>query len=301
MGLQLRHRPGALKDFLRLKGELAKGHFKPYYVLLGREVFLKKEAERLIRDAYLKAEGALECKVFVVGEDASLKEALGEVCALPFFSSRKVVVLRLKTPLEPKDLHALLDLLASHRPPTIVVVEAEELETKGLEEGNVYCLETTPYELNYWIKYMARERGMVISQQAIELLKELVGPDLQVLSSEVEKLYLFKGHGIVGLEEVEAVVSDFRLRSAFEAVDALEKGDLAKAFLVLEKLLSQGEPPPKVLGAVAWKIRERIKKGEQGLREVLKGLYKVDLASKRSSYGRLYLEAFFLEGLSSLL
>lgn len=301
LGLQLKHRPTALKDYLRLKAELSKGRFKPYYVLLGHEVFLKKEAERLIRDAYLGSGETLEYKVLIIGEDVSMKEALWEVCSLPFFSSRKLVILRLKVPLEPKELQLLREALSSHRPSIVPVVEAEELEIEGLEEGNIYYLEMNPYELNYWIKYMARERGMVISQQAIELLKELVGSDLQVLSSEVEKLYLYKGHGIVGLEEVEAVVSDFRLRSAFEVVEALEKGDVAKAFLVLEKLLSQGEPVLKVLGAIAWRIRERIKKGDHGLAEVLKGLYKVDLTCKRSSHGRVSLEAFFLEGLGRLL
>lgn len=299
--LQLRHRSSALKDYLRLKTELTKGNFKPYYVFLGREVFLKKEAERLIRDSYLGSGGSLEYKVLIIGEDFSIRDALAEARSFPFFSSRKIVVLRLKAPLETKELQTLTEVLVSHRPPTILLVEAEELETKDLEEGNIYYFEVTPYELNYWIKYMAREKGMVISQQAIELLKELVGCDLQALSSEVEKLYLYKGHGIVGLEEVEAVVSDFRLRSAFEVVEALERGDLTKAFLVLERLLYQGEPVPKILGAITWRIRERIKKGDHGLMEALKGLYKVDLATKKSSHGRLFLEAFFLEGLSSLL
>jgi DNA polymerase-3 subunit delta len=57
------------------------------------------------------------------------------------------------------------------------------------------------------------------------------------------------------LDDVKAVVGDFREYSSFDLAAALGSKDRAKAFLILSRLLQEGEQPVGLLGAIAWNFR----------------------------------------------
>lgn len=266
----------AQRGFPELERDL-KGGLSPLYYLWGRDPFPLSRAEALIRERALpEGEGG----VFAFsGEEG--RAILEELRTLPFLSPAKVVVVKDSRPFLREAMELLLGYLSSPNPRAVLVLESPEPPPDPLASWS-YCLEVGPRDFYYWLNRLAKERGLVVTRRAGALLRELCGNDLLSLDQELEKLYLYKGRGVVDVGDLEEVLADFRLRNAFELVRSLEGGDLKGALAVLDRLYQQGEPSPKIIGAIAWKIREEVKGREDPrLLGILKELYRLDHEAKR--------------------
>lgn len=276
------------RGFPELEKDL-KGGLAPLYYLWGRDPFPLSRAEALIRERALP--GGEEGTVTFSGEEG--QAILEEVRTLPFFSPAKVVVVKDSRPFLRGSLDLLLCYLRSPNSRAVLILESPDPPPDPLVSWG-YCLEVGPRDFYFWLNRLAKERGLVITRRAGALLRELCGNDLLSLEQEVEKLYLYKGRGVVDIGDLEEVVADFRLRSAFELVRSLEEGDPKGALAILDRLYQQGEPSPKIIGAMAWKIREELKEREDPrLVGILKELYRLDHEAKRRGTA----SKFLLEGL----
>ncbi|MHB8767322.1 MAG: DNA polymerase III subunit delta, partial [Deferrisomatales bacterium] len=84
--------------------------------------------------------------------------------------------------------------------------------------------------------------------RVLQALVLRVGPDLQLLHQEVEKLRVFAGQGgVVTEEDVEALVGESRGTTVFALCDALGRRDLPGSLRGLRTLVRLGEPAPKLL------------------------------------------------------
>jgi len=91
-----------------------------------------------------------------------------------------------------------------------------------------------------------------ISDQALDGLVNLVGPNLRQLESEIEKLALYSGaRPRIELADVEVVVTRNKLARAFAVADALGERDLPRLFRTLDSEL--------------WEMKFDKKKSEIGL------------------------------------
>lgn len=288
-------------DFLRLEGELERGELRPFYLLVGQDDYLRRRAEGMIVEAALEPpERGLNLTVLSATE-ASAEEVAESVRVLPFMAKRRVVVVReAERFLTERALPEALQRYAEGPNPQGVLILSASGRCWPRRGQKEWLYDLTPSgrgEVLYWIRRFAAEKGMKISPGALALLRELVGDDLMALSNEVEKLALFKGEGgVVDEGDVQEVVADVRVASVFELVDAMEGGDLRRGLAVLEKIWAQGEPSPKILGAIAWRLRERIKReANPKLVEALRRLHEVDLRLKRrGGTGKFLLEELLL-------
>lgn len=109
--------------------------------------------------------------------------------------------------------------------------------------------------LQRWLHRRVAEKGSTISPQASRLLASLVGENLWVLSSEIEKLALFTGGREINVEDVETLVSHARQANVFAMVDALIERRAGMAAMLLHRLLDDGAPPPFLLSMVTRQLR----------------------------------------------
>ncbi|RLA78914.1 MAG: DNA polymerase III subunit delta [Deltaproteobacteria bacterium] len=286
------------RDFLRLERELGRQELREAYLLCGEDPYLLQRAERMIIEAVLSpAERGFNLTVFS-GKEAAVKEVVEAARTLPFMASRRVVVLRDAEEVFKRPPAVLTDYLNRPTPSTVLLMVAKKriAPPPEVSEG-FYDLTPSRREVSLWLKRLARERGIALTPAALSLLRELVGDDLTALSLEVEKLALYKGKGTVDEEDVQEVVADIRVRSVFEMVEAMEHGDLDRAISVLERIWRHGDPSPKILGAIAWRIRDRLKKGGDGrLVRALRRLQALDLEVKRrGTAAKLLLAEMILE------
>lgn len=111
-------------------------------------------------------------------------------------------------------------------------------------------------QLQDWVLRRARSQKRLISPEAARMLVELLGDNLRMLASEIDKLGVYVGEsGEIGLDDVRTLTSAGRELDAFELTDALARGDRSAALARLHGLLDQGEPPLRIVGLVAFQTR----------------------------------------------
>ena len=79
-----------------------------------------------------------------------------------------------------------------------------------------------------------------MSPQAVRLIASLVGENLWVLSSEIEKLLIYTSGRSIDEKDVKAVVSHARDANVFAMVDALIEGRAPTAASLLYRLFEEG-------------------------------------------------------------
>jgi len=110
-------------------------------------------------------------------------------------------------------------------------------------------------QLQAWIKKRVSEEGGNISPQAVGLLSRLVGSNLWIMASEIDKLVLFTSGRQIEETDVKAVVSYAQEANVFAMVDAIieSKAELAEQWL--QQLLQRGAPPAYLLTMLSRQVR----------------------------------------------
>ena len=109
--------------------------------------------------------------------------------------------------------------------------------------------------LQEWIWARVKKAGGDISPSAVRLLADLIGGNLWVMSSEIEKLCLYSQGRRIEEGDVMRVVSYSRESNVFAAIDALMRGQTSAAATLLHRLLNEGAAPPYLLFMITRQFR----------------------------------------------
>lgn len=114
-------------------------------------------------------------------------------------------------------------------------------------------------EISDFIKFTASEKKLRINSQAVEVLRDLIGPNLALIERAIEKLYIAYGSDrVITPDMVEEQVIDTRQRSVFELTKAISERDIVKAMAALHILLAQDQEPVAINGMLAMHARRLI-------------------------------------------
>jgi DNA polymerase-3 subunit delta len=100
------------------------------------------------------------------------------------------------------------------------------------------------------MKKRAEIRGIELSNDAIDYLIGLIGPDLGLLSSEIEKISLL-GEKSVEVKDIADIVTGGRLYGIFDLVNALSQQDADNVFRIYRSLRETAEDY-SLIGALNW-------------------------------------------------
>ncbi len=236
----------------------------PVVCLLGDEPFLVGRALAALEAEVLAgaADPGLGRELFTApaATAASVRSAAE---TLPLLGGRKLVVVRDAHRWSADQWKPLLPYLASPNPSTCLVLVAEKIDRR-LKAGKavlaaaevVRCDRPRDAELAGWVRRLAEEQGLRLDPRVVQSLVLRVGPDLQLLAQEVDKLRSFAGDGgAVTLDDVEALVGESRATTVFALCDALGERNMDKAVGALRRLLALGEPPVRLLYMIARHFR----------------------------------------------
>ena len=135
----------------------------------------------------------------------------------------------------------LAELIASKR------VVAEEMGTPD------------PRQLSGWIIRTARDEGIAIDGQAVQLLANFVGPNLRQLANELQKLSLYANGRSISAGDVKLMVSDSSEGLIWDLTDALSQRDGRKAMRSLHDLRRGDANPFYLLTMMARQYRILVK------------------------------------------
>ena len=125
--------------------------------------------------------------------------------------------------------------------------------------------------LDKWITSRAKNTGVKIAPEAISLLANFIGNNLRLLSNEIDKLAMYVGPGAtVKVEDVRQLSAHVQEARIFDLTDALAQRNHKQALNILHDLLTDGEPPLKMISTITSQVRslllvqELAKKGLRG-------------------------------------
>ncbi len=243
-------------EFLKDPGKLP---LKLIYAVYGDDSFLRRESLREIRRAALPGEDDDISVARFAGENAALADVLDEVRTLPFFSKRRLVIVEGADPFvtaHRKELEAYAEN-PSDNGIFVLTVKTWPSNTKlaKLVEkvgASIECKGPQDRVLLPWLVHMASSRyKATLEQDAASLLLELVGPEVGLLVSDLEKLSVYVGlKNKIRREDVARMVGAGRIESVWKMIDAATTGKSELALEHLDSLITAGEHPVGLLSAM---------------------------------------------------
>lgn len=98
-----------------------------------------------------------------------------------------------------------------------------------------------------WIVSHAKKKGLDLPEQVAQNLAERSSNDKMRLVQEIEKLSLYVGEREATAEDIESLSPPDVRSNIFTFVDALAEGKRGEALNLLERLISTGEPPLRIV------------------------------------------------------
>ena len=251
-----------------LISSLKQGKILPLYLFFGEEEFLIQEALDLIIKKVVEPGArdfnfnALYCR------DTTASEIVNLCQTLPFMSEKRLVIAKDVDAFKAVDLEELVPYLNDPSPSTCLVMVSnqgryEKKSVTSAVEAHGAVTRFFPLldrEILSWIEGWAKARGHSLQRDAAQYLWQTIGNDLQKIGNELEKVEIYiREKKTITFDDVKAVVGDFREYTSFDLAAALGSKNKEKAFLILTRLLQEGEAPVGLLGSIAWNFRRLLR------------------------------------------
>jgi DNA polymerase III delta subunit len=228
------------------------------YILTASDRFLHAEAARLVRGLVPPAERDFNFQSFDLlsseKDKVSFDQILDVMNTVPFFAGRKYVLIENFQKAAKKDMKKIADYLLNPSESTALVLlhegslkkDAKEV-LKGVKQ---IVLDIREGEIPAWISATARLKGLNVSRAAAEYLFAVIGPDLGMISTEIEKLQLL-GKTSIETEDIREIIEGKRTYGAFDLIHALRARDTETTFAIYG-VLRETEEAFSLLGALNW-------------------------------------------------
>ncbi len=238
---------------------------RPVCAVFGDEAFLRRQVILGLRGSVLGGDdGDFSLSTFD-GRDAVLRDVLDELAIVAMFGGgRRLALVEDADPFVSRYREDLEDYVARPGPSGVLVIEldsfpaATRLYKSIAAEGLlVDCRVPAPGPLTKWLADWAKQRHQVqIPPAAADQLIETVGSELGLLDQELAKLALLAGDDRkITAELVERSAGGWRVKSAWDMLDAALDGNVPQAMLQLDRLLGSGEQPVGLLGQISASLR----------------------------------------------
>lgn len=148
------------------------------------------------------------------------------------------------------------------------------------------------------VRQAVTSAGQQIDPAAARLIAERAGTDIAQLRGDVERLLLYAaGKPKIVLQDVQEVVSGEASHDDWAVTNAIARYDTAEALRQLGLALEGGGVSYKILGQLAWFVRDRFPAGDpKRIRPAVEALFRTDLELKSSGGDpRVLLERLVVE------
>jgi DNA polymerase III subunit delta len=243
---------------------------KPAYLIAGDDEAKISRARTRLRER-AEAEGgpgALELLDAADGRRAPDVDALvGSLASISLIASRRYLLVDDVEGWGKADAERAAATLAEIPPETTVALVAHGKAPAGLAKavekaGGEVLAYALPKEREMPKQLVADARGLgfELEPAAARMLVDRLGPRPMRLRTELERLSLWAGEeGRVGADDLEAMVSDTSEDAIWSLADAVVAGDEPETLRIAERLVSQGEALPRIVYALAPRLRQALR------------------------------------------
>lgn len=236
----------------------------PAVVLYGAERFLKQEALKIVAKLVLGEEGDELALTRLPGGSTDLKTVVDTLLTVSMWSPRQLVLVEDADEFVSNFRDGLEKYLERPAKKSVLVLDvkswpastrlAKAVAKIGLP---IECGGLKGAELFTWLGELSRSRHKKkLDRPAAQLLVELAGTELGLLDQELAKLAAYVGDDpTIDAAAVEKLVGGWKTETTWKMLDAVRDGHLGTALELLDKLLTSGEHPLKLLGGINFVYR----------------------------------------------
>ncbi|MGC8738409.1 MAG: DNA polymerase III subunit delta [Candidatus Hydrogenedens sp.] len=210
------------------------------------------------------------------GDETRLEEIVMECSTLPFFSSRKVVIVRKFELLDRseksdvKSIRPMLNYLQNPLDTTLLLCVTETVDSRkplykafASINGVVECPALNNNELNEWIKQYLYSKKKKISPDGLEEFVSRCGTKLSDIRNALTLLLGFVGDkDSITIKDVLNSCADVAEESIWSLTDAIALGNMKMSWLILNDLINQGKEPPEIVSVIHWLLENAYKTTE---------------------------------------
>ena len=278
--------------------QIASGELDALYLILGDDEQWKLAVAAEFEQAVDEGLRAFNVTRFH-GNETALGEVLDAASTAPMMAPRRIVIVtHAEKLLQPsresaaaardlKSFEAFLDDPFAHA--AVVLVSGPLDERRRLNKRLLQCATVVRSaamksvgDAQRWISTRMRGAGKRIDAAAVQLLAERIGPDVNRLRDETERLLLFAGEQAdISVEDTRAVAGPAAAYDHWAVTRAIENGDAASALRQLALALDTGAEPLMVLGQLGWVARSKLPPAR--VRDAIDAVFRTDTALKQSA------------------
>jgi DNA polymerase-3 subunit delta len=243
--------------FQNLIREIGTPDMKPIYFLFGEEEFYLDQLLDKFSDVIQPHEKDFNFD-HLYGQDVSPAKALGAARSFPMMAEKRVLIIRNflqigKGAGSEGSIQDFIPYIENPNPTCLLV-----LFDTGKPAGNTnlgkalsknknvgyHQFEALPdYLIPDWvISWTKSHHKKTIEPAAAQLLAQFVGNNLQLLSTEIDKVCTFVDTSDnIGIAEVKKIIGSYREYSAIELKDAVIERNLKKSLYISEQILQHSK------------------------------------------------------------
>ena len=236
---------------LTLKSSLKDGAILPVYMVVGDDIFLKKQALSRIIEAVVSPDDDMNLIRYNFG--VSMQELYDELNGFPLMADKKCVVLSdFDVEKAAKDdFDKLIEMVEDPADTSVFVLyfgntELDTVKSKKVKAlmnavkksgGDIVTLDhKTPEELVRWLCASAKKSGLVLSPNNARYITEICSTDINFLTNELTKLCVYTKTGEITKEIIDKVCVKSVEASIFDLAVKVILGDTAGAMKLLDEL-----------------------------------------------------------------
>ncbi|MGN0166134.1 MAG: DNA polymerase III subunit delta [Lachnospiraceae bacterium] len=236
----------------RIKKDIKERNFSRFYLLYGSEDFLKN----LYRDKLIKAmltEGDDMNLSRFEGKDAAVNEVISTANTLPFFSERRVIIIKdsgwFKSSCE------IADYIQNFPETTCMIFVESDVDKRNklykYVSANGYSTKIDSPGIKDILPVVAatlKQKGLQISREDCEYFVTKVGSDMSRIQTELDKLVAYCNEKqVVTAEDIDGICSEVPEGKIFLMIDAIMAGQEDRALQLYYQLLAAHEKAMSVL------------------------------------------------------
>lgn len=236
--------------------DIKKQEYSQIYLLYGEEAYLRKQYRDRIKEALID-EGDTMNSHYYEGKDTLIGEIIDLAETLPFFASRRVIVIENSGWFQ-KGGEKLAEYLPTIPDTTFFIFVETAVDKRSRlfktvkSKGRV--AEFAPQDeqtLKKWILGMLKKEEKNITSASLQYLLERTGTDMAQIKMEMEKLLCYTmGKDEITEEDIDKVCVKRVQNQIFEMINAIANKEQKKALQLYYDLLTLKEPPMRILALI---------------------------------------------------
>lgn len=241
----------------RIAQDIKNGQLGNLYLLYGEEAYLRRQYCDKLKAALVPQEDAMNCSVYS-GKDINASEVVDLAGTMPFFAERRVVIVENSGWF--KSGNDQIAALVKSLPDTTCMIFVEaEVDKRGKLFKAVtangcaaLCEMQDEATLRKWVMGLLKKENKSITPDALNLLLDKTGTNMENIRREVEKLvcYRYYEDGITAADVEELCIVQIQ-NQIFDMVEAVAQKKQKQALGLYYNLLALKEAPMKILALTA--------------------------------------------------